>query len=52
MLLQMLLERFKTVPDDLRTAILAVQDSERLTAGVGVALKVRSLRKFREATGL
>jgi hypothetical protein len=51
-LLQMLSKRFKAVPDDLRAAILAVQDPERLTGWVDIALEKRSLRKFREATGL
>jgi hypothetical protein len=51
-LLQVLLERFKVVPDDLRAAILAVKDPERLSVCVAAAVKARSLRKFREATGL
>jgi hypothetical protein len=47
-LLQMLGKRFKTVPDDLRTAILAQTDSERLTEWTDLAFTVRSLKGFRE----
>jgi hypothetical protein len=52
MLLQVLRKPFKTVPDDLRTTILAVQDAERLTAWVETAPAARTLRRFREQTGL
>jgi hypothetical protein len=52
MLVQVLQKRFKKVPDDLRTRILAEQQSDRLSAWGDAALDVRSLRKFREQTSL
>ncbi len=51
-LLQVLHHRFKNVPDDLRTAILAVQDPQRMTAWVDTAFAARTLRRFREEAGL
>jgi hypothetical protein len=50
-LLQFLQKRFKTVPDDLRTAILAAQE-DRLTGWLDVAFTARSLRRFRAQAGL
>jgi hypothetical protein len=52
MLLKILEKRFKAVPDDLRTVILAVKDPEQLNTWVDVAFAVRSLRCFREQVGL
>jgi len=51
-LLQVLRKRFKRVPADLRTAILAVQEPERLTAWVDTAITADTLRLFRQQAGL
>jgi hypothetical protein len=51
-LLQILQERFEAVPGDLRSAILGVQDLQRLTAGLSLAIKVRTLASFRKKAGL
>jgi predicted transposase YdaD len=50
-LLQFLSRRFKAVPDELRTAILAAPE-ERLTAWLDVAFAARSLPRFRDQAGL
>ena len=50
-LLQFLTRRFKAVPDDLRTAILAAPE-DRLTAWLDIAFAARSLRRFRDQAGL
>ncbi len=51
-LLQLLQRRFKKLPDDLRSAIEAVKDADRLTAWIDLAIDARTLRKFRESAGL
>jgi hypothetical protein len=51
-LLQVLQRRFKAVPDDLRSAIQAVQGPDRLTAWIDLAFESRSLRQFRHKAGL
>jgi hypothetical protein len=51
-LLRMLQRRFKKVPDDLRSAIEAVKDAERLTAWIDLAFDARSLSQFRTKAGL
>src|SRR5262245_48529967 len=43
-LLQILQQRFKAVPDDLRAAILAVKDLDQLTPWIGLAVSARTLR--------
>ena len=50
-LLLFLQKRFKTVPDDLRTAILAASE-DRLTAWLDLAFAARSLRRFRTRAGV
>jgi hypothetical protein len=50
-LLPFLTRRFKGVPDDLRTAILAASE-DRLTAWLDIAFAARSLRRFRDQAGL
>lgn len=50
-LLQVLQKRFKKVPDDLRAAIVAAEES-RFTGWLDIALGARSLRRFREQAGL
>jgi hypothetical protein len=52
MLLQVLEKRFKTIPDDLRTAILTMQDPQRLTTWADLAFSTRSLSSFRKKAGL
>jgi len=52
LLLKILEKRFKAVPDDLRAAILAQQDAQRLTVWADIAFAVRSLRRFRDQAGL
>jgi hypothetical protein len=47
-LIQLLEERFKTLPEDLRKAILAVQDGKCLSGWHKIAVKARSLRRFRQ----
>jgi hypothetical protein len=51
-LLDVLQERFKAIPHDLRTAITAVNDADRLRGWIVLAVKERTLRKFREKAGL
>jgi hypothetical protein len=51
-LLQILQQRFKTVPDDLSTAILEVQDLGRLTSWINLAVSARTLRTFRKQAGV
>jgi hypothetical protein len=51
-LLRVLQRRFKAVPDDLRAAVEAVQEAERLAAWLDLALEARSLRQFRTRAGL
>jgi hypothetical protein len=51
-LLRMLERRFKTVPDDLRTAIEAVADAARLVDCIDHVQQSRTLRQFRQKAGL
>jgi hypothetical protein len=51
-LLKILQKRFKAVPEDLRAAILAVQDDARLSTWLDIALESRSLRRFRQETNV
>jgi hypothetical protein len=51
-LLRFLEKRFKGVPDDLRTAILAVKDLDRLTPWIDLAATSRTLRSFRKQAGV
>jgi hypothetical protein len=51
-LLEVLQTRFKDVPADLRAALLAEQDSQRLTSLIQLAVKARSLGGFRKNAGL
>ena len=51
-LLQILQQRFKAIPDDLRTAILAVKDLDRLTPWINLAVSARTLRTFRKQAGV
>ena len=50
-LLLFLQKRFKTVPDDLRGAIMAAPE-DRLTAWLDLAFAARSLRRFRAQAGV
>jgi hypothetical protein len=52
LLLQMLKDRFKQVPDDLRAAMQDVKEIERLKGWGRIALEARSLRLFRQQVGL
>jgi hypothetical protein len=51
-LLQILAKRFKAVPDDLRTAIVAVNETERLVGWIDLAITSRTLRSFRREAGV
>jgi hypothetical protein len=51
-LVGVLQKRFKTVPDDLRAAILDTKDLAQLTAWIDLALSARMLRSFRKQAGL
>jgi hypothetical protein len=51
-LFRVLENRFKAVPEDLRTALLAEKDPQRLTDLVDVAFAMRSLSGFRKKAGL
>ncbi len=51
-LLQVLQQRFKAVPEDLRTAVLAVKDLDRLTAWIDLAVSARTLKGFRKQAGV
>jgi hypothetical protein len=52
LLVRVLEHRFKEVPLDLRAAIEAVKEAERLTAWADVALEARNLRQFRTRAGI
>jgi hypothetical protein len=52
MVLHALEKRLKSVPEDLRSAILAVQDSQRLDELHDLALESRSLHRFRQEANL
>jgi hypothetical protein len=52
LLLRILEKRFKGAPAELREAILALQDADRLAALADLAFAVRSLRRFREQAGV
>jgi hypothetical protein len=51
-LVQVVQGRFKEVPEDLRSAIQAVEDVARLSAWIDLAFQVRTLRQFRSRAGL
>ena len=51
-LLQVLERRFKKIPDDLRTTIVAVRELERLTSWIDLAFASRTLRAFRNKAGI
>jgi hypothetical protein len=51
-LLRILQKRFKAVPEDLRTAILAVKDLDQLGNWIDLAVSVRTLRAFRKQANL
>jgi hypothetical protein len=52
LILRLLEKRFEDVPDDLRAALLAESDAQRLTALFDVGLAARSLRGFRKKADL
>jgi hypothetical protein len=51
-LLEILGDKFQTVPSDLETAIRAVIAEDRLKAWISAAVKAASLDQFRQQTGL
>jgi hypothetical protein len=51
-LLRILQARVKTVPGDLKTAILGEQNIERLNSWLDLAAKARTVASFRKKAGL
>ncbi len=51
-LVQVLQTRFKSLPDDLRDAILATNNQDRLFTWLDLAVTARTLKSFRKKAGV